>query len=115
MTNAVLSLLLAPGVNPPTAPWSSAANAIVLALGVTALVSLGMMTIALRKKRLLTAFRGTLSVAAALGTAGFTLVGFLALSPSPAGADVLDGTSHGGSGMLELETVSGPQLLTLSQ
>lgn len=115
MKLAVLVLPLADGVIPPNTPEAGVAVAVVLALGLTALAAVGSTAAMLHRRQSLTAFRGAIGVAAALGVAGLALVGIVALSPAPASARVLDGTPHdSGAGVLDLDGPGGLQLPTLS-
>ncbi len=64
----------------------------IFAAGVTALVAIGLLSVALNRAGRLTPARGMLGLAAAIGVAGLSVVGILQVAPSPGQADVVDGT-----------------------
>lgn len=111
-TAHVMTALAVAGENfAASAPSSSIAVGAVFAAGVTALVAIGLLSVALHRAGRLTPARGLLSLAVALGIAGLSVVGILQVAPSPGQADVVDGTpgAHGAPEFLETPgaTVSG--------
>ncbi|WBU38959.1 hypothetical protein [Homoserinibacter sp. YIM 151385] len=65
---------------------SGLAVAMILALGVTALVAVAMTAIVLQRRSRLTPLRGGLSIGTAIGVAIISMLGILSLSPASAQA-----------------------------
>jgi multisubunit Na+/H+ antiporter MnhB subunit len=90
---AVLTLaqnLVAPTIAAQSAPDSGLTAAVITAAGVTALVALGLMVVALHRSARLTAVRGAATVALGLGVIAVAALGIVAVSPGAAQATTDD-------------------------